>query len=378
MNGTTQSTPLTRQPWSVRMTDSTMARFPALADEWNYQWGLVLKGIEQVWRATGDGKYFTYIQSNIDRFVQPDGTIRGYRLEEYNVDRLNTGKVLFNLYEKTGDEKYKAALDLMRRQLDTHPRTNSGGFWHKQIYPYQMWLDGIYMADAFYAQYEHAFALRPTSFALRPFDDIAHQIILVEQHTRDPQTGLLYHAWDESQQQRWANPETGCSAYFWGRAIGWYVMAIVDVLDFMPRDHSRRDEIIAILNRTIAALVRVQDADTGVWYQLLDQGTRAGNYLESSASCMFVYAIVKGVHNDYLPRELLPVAQRAYNGIIEQFVEVDCEGQVHLTKTCRGAGLGGTPYRDGSYEYYIGEPIVTDNHHGVGAFILASSEIEQL
>lgn len=361
--------------WSIRMADSTMARFDLLADEWNYQWGLVLKGFEQVWRATHERKYFDYIKHNIDAFVQPDGTIRGYRVDEYNVDRLNTGKVLFNLYAETRDEKYKRALDLLRSQLDTHPRTPSGGFWHKQIYPHQMWLDGIYMADAFWAQYEATFA-RNTQNALRIWDDITHQFILIEQHTRDPQTGLLYHAWDESKQQRWANPVTGCSPHFWGRAIGWYVMAIVDVLDFLPRDHARRNDLIAILHRALEAIVRVQDESTGVWYQLLDQGQRTGNYLESSASCMFVYAMVKGARQKYLAERFKGIAQRAYAGIIEQFIQVDETSQVHLVNTCRSAGLGGTPYRDGSYAYYLSEPRVTDNHHGVGAFLLASTAIE--
>ncbi len=368
----------TSQPhWSVRMADSTMERFDLLAEVWNYQWGLVLTGFEQVWRATDEQKYFDYIKHNIDAFVQADGTIRGYRVDEYNVDRLNTGKVLFVLYEKTGEAKYKRALDLLRSQLDTHPRTNSGGFWHKLIYPYQMWLDGIYMADAFWAQYEATFVPPNSQSVIRSFDDIAHQIILIEQCTRDEKTGLLYHAWDESKQQRWANPATGCSLYFWGRAIGWYVMAIVDVLDCLPRDHARRNDLIAILHRTIDAIVRVQDADTGVWYQLLDQGRRAGNYLESSAACMFVYAMIKGACNNYLPQEFLTVARRAYAGILKQFVQVDDAGQVHLTDTCQSAGLGGTPYRDGSYEYYVGEPRVTDNHHGVGAFLLASNAVEQ-
>ena len=288
--------------------------------------------------------------------------------------------MLFALYEKTGAAKYKHALDLLRRQLDTHPRTNSGGFWHKQIYPYQMWLDGIYMADAFYAQYQAAFPpLSKTGEGQGggAWDDIAHQIILIEQHARDAKTGLLYHAWDESKQQRWANPVTGCSPHFWGRAMGWYVMAIVDILDVLPRDHARRNDMIAILRRTIDALVRVQDTSTDVWYQVLDQGNRAGNYLESSVSCMFVYAIVKCARNNYLSQDLMAVAQRAYDGILQQFVQVDETGQVHLTQTCRSAGLGGHPYRDGSYEYYISEPAVTDNHHGVGAFILASTEIEQ-
>ncbi|MBM3131198.1 MAG: glycosyl hydrolase family 88 [Chloroflexi bacterium] len=296
---------MSNQKWSVRMADSTIARYPTLAKEWNYQWGLVLKGIEQVWRATGDDKYFAYIQSNIDGFVQPDGTIRGYRVDEYNVDRLNTGKALFALYEKTRDEKYKRALDLLRSQLDSHPRTISGGLWHKQIYPYQMWLDGIYMADAFWAQYENQFSIDNCQLTIDNFNDIARQIVLIEQHTRDEKTGLLYHAWDESKRMRWANPNNGCSPHFWGRAIGWYGMAIVDILDFLPRDHSQRDALIAILNRTCDALARAQDAASGVWWQVLDQGARPGNYLESSASSMFVYAFVKGVRRDYLPATLI-------------------------------------------------------------------------
>ena len=359
--------------WSKRMADSTIARFPLLAEEWTYQWGLVLKGIEGVWRATGDQRYLAYIQKNVDAFVRPNGTIRGYRIEEHNVDRLNTGKALFALYGQTGDTRYKRALDHLRSQLDTQPRTQSGGFWHKQIYPNQMWLDGIYMADAFWAQYASCF---PSAAEAGDWDDITGQVMLIEEHTRDPRTGLLYHAWDESRQQRWANPETGCSPHFWARAMGWYGMALVDILDFLPSGHPRRADLIAILQRMMAALEQVQDEGTGLWYQVLDQGVRAGNYLESSASCMFAYALVKGVRTKALPRQYFSIARRAYEGIVRQFVTVDDSGQVHLSGTCRSAGLGGVPYRDGSYEYYIGEPVVADNHHGVGAFILANVEVE--
>jgi unsaturated rhamnogalacturonyl hydrolase len=354
------------------MAQSTMKRFPLLAEEWNYQWGLVLKGFERVWRATGDETYSAYIQHNIDHFVQPDGTIRGYRLDEYNIDRLNTGKILFSLYERTRDPKYKIALDTLREQLKTHPRNKAGGLWHKQIYPYQMWLDGLYMGAAFYAQYAHAFN-EPQAF-----DDIAYQFILLEQHTRDPRTGLLYHAWDESKEQRWANPVTGCSPHFWGRAIGWYVMAIMDVMDFMPPAHPKRETLLAIFKRAIEAVIQVQDTASGVWYQVLDQGSREGNYLESSASCMFVYALAKGVRGKYLAESYRAVAQRAFDGVLKQFIDVDENKEVHLHKTCRSAGLGNVPYRDGSFEYYMSEPIVRDNHHGTGAFILASAEIESL
>ncbi len=364
------------QPWPVRMADSTMLRSPRLADEWNYQWGFVLKGFEHLWRATGERKYFDYLRRNIDGFVLPGGAIRGYRRSEYNVDRLNTGKALFALYEQTSEQKYKNALDLLRSQLDTHPRTPSGGFWHKQMYPYQMWLDGIYMADAFYAQYAATFEKDDLQRAARVFDDIAHQITLVEQHTRDEKTGLLYHAWDESKRMSWADPRTGCSPHFWGRAMGWYGMALVDILDFFPAEHERRAALVGVLNRLVDALAGVQDPATKVWYQILDQGARPGNYLESSASCMFAYTMAKGARQRLLPPKWLAAARSAYAGILEQFIQVDEDGQVHLTRTCRSAGLGGTPYRDGSFDYYIGEPVVTDNYHGLGAFLLASTEIE--
>jgi unsaturated rhamnogalacturonyl hydrolase len=364
------------QAWSIRMADSTMLRYPLLADEWNYQWGLVLKGFEHLWRITGERKYFDYLRHNIDAFVEPGGAIRGYCLTEYNVDRLNTGKALFVLYEQTGEPKYKKALDLLRSQLDTHPRTASGGFWHKGMYPYQMWLDGIYMADAFYAQYAATFDKNDGNKATHIFDDIAHQIALIDQHTRDEKTGLFYHAWDESKQMPWADPLTGCSPHFWGRAMGWYAMAMVDILDYFPDAHPQRDGLITILNQLVEALEQVQDPRTGVWYQILDRGDRPGNYLESSASCMFVYAMAKGARMKVLPEKWHTAARNGFAGILQQFIRVDGNGQVHLTGTCRSAGLGGDPYRDGSFEYYIGEPVVSDNHHGVGAFLLASTEIE--
>jgi unsaturated rhamnogalacturonyl hydrolase len=326
--------------------------------------------IEQVCRATGDDRYWRFVKDTTDLFIEPDGNIRSYRREEYNLDQINPGKVLFPLYEVTREERYKQAIVRLRQQLADHPRTQSGGFWHKQIYPYQMWLDGIYMAAPFYAQYARAFD-EPAAF-----DDIAHQIILVEQHTRDPETGLLYHAWDESKQQRWANPETGCAPHFWGRAMGWYAMAIVDVLDYFPDNHAQRDTIIAILNRMAEAVAKVQDQATGLWYQVLDQGQREGNYLESSASCMFVYALAKGVRNGYLPDHFSAVARKGYEGIVQEFITVDAAGLVSLEKTCAVAGLGGNPYRDGSFEYYVGERVATNDYKGVGPFILASLEME--
>ncbi len=358
------------QAWSLRMADSAMARYTPDVAKWHYEHGLLLSAIEQVWRATGDRKYWQFIQATIDQFVDEAGRIRTYRAGEYNLDQINPGKVLFPIWRETGDPRYATALKTLRQQLTHQPRTPSGGFWHKQIYPHQMWLDGIYMAAPFYAEYAALFD-DPAAF-----DDVAHQIILLEQHARDPQTGLLYHAWDESKQQRWANPVTGCSPYFWGRALGWYAMALVDVLDHLPAEHATRPRILAILARLIEAVLKVQDRATGLWYQVLDQGERAGNYLEASASCMFVYAIAKAVRKGYVPVAHLDAALRGYQGIVTLFLTVADRGEVNLAGTCSVAGLGGDPYRDGSYDYYISEPIATNDYKGVGAFILAAVEIE--
>jgi unsaturated rhamnogalacturonyl hydrolase len=233
-----------------------------------------------------------------------------------------------------------------------------------------MWLDGIYMGSPFYNEFAATFD-EPAAF-----DDIATQVITIEKHTRDPKTGLLFHAWDESRQQPWADPETGCSPHFWSRAIGWYVMAIVDILDHFPQDHAARPEFIAILERTLSAVTQVQDEDTGLWWQLLDQGDRPGNYLEASGTCMFVYAIAKGVRKGYLDACNMAVAEKGFQGLLDHLVTVDDEGQVNLHGICSTAGLGGNPYRDGSYEYYVSEKIATNDLHGVGAFILGANEFE--
>jgi unsaturated rhamnogalacturonyl hydrolase len=360
------------QEWSVRMADSLMKRHPLLSGRWHYEPGVALLAIRQVWLETGGQRYHDYIKRNIDEFVCPDGAIRTYRLEEYNLDQINEGKLLFLLYETTGDERYKKAAYRLREQLRTHPRTSQGGFWHKQVYPHQMWLDGIYMAAPFYAAFAEQFD------ESEGFDDVAHQIILIEQHTRDPKTGLLYHGWDENKSQKWADPETGCSSSFWGRAIGWYTMAIPDVLDHLPEDHPERERIIAIFQRTVSAVTVVQDKSTGLWYQVLDQGDRGGNYLEASASCMFVYAIAKGVRKGLIDAKHLDVAERGYKGILERFVTVDDQGLVNLNRICSVGGLGGKPYRDGSFEYYVsGEKTVANDFKGVGPFIMASVEMEK-
>jgi unsaturated rhamnogalacturonyl hydrolase len=338
--------------------------------KWTYDLGVVLKGLEGVWYATGDGRYFRHIQEQLDHWVQPDGTIRTYRLDEYNIDHVLLGRNLLTLYKVTGQEKYRKAAATLREQLRTHPRTKEGGFWHKKIYPHQMWLDGLYMGEPFYAEYAAAFG-EPEAF-----DDIATQFVLMERHSRDAKTGLLYHGWDESRQQRWADKETGRSPNFWGRAMGWYAMGLVDTLDHFPETHPQRRELVAILNRLAASVAKYQDPKTGLWWQVVDRGGDKGNYLESSASAMFVYALAKGVRQGHLPAPYLKVAEKAYRGIERQFVKAVSDAQVNLEGTVSVAGLGGNPYRDGSYEYYLSEKVVTNDPKGVGAFLKASVEME--
>jgi unsaturated rhamnogalacturonyl hydrolase len=356
--------------WSIQMAEAAMTRYAASPARWHYEDGFLLKALEQVWLKTGQARYGQFVQSVMESLVDPAGQIRTYRVEEYNLDQIYPGRLLFQLYRRTGDHRYRQAMRLLRQQLQGQPRTPSGGFWHKQIYPHQMWLDGIYMAGPFYAEYAAAFD------EAAGFDDVTHQIMLAEEHARDPKTGLLYHAWDESRQQRWADPATGCSPHFWGRATGWYAMAMVDVLDYVPRDYASRPDLMAVLSRLAEAVTKVQEPASGLWYQVLDQGSRAGNYLEASASCMFVYTLAKAVRQGYLPGDYLAVARRGYRGVLDELVRVDVRGQVNLEGTCSVAGLGGEPYRDGAYDYYIGEPIATNDLKGVGAFILAAVEME--
>ncbi|KAA2240022.1 glycoside hydrolase family 88 protein [Chitinophaga agrisoli] len=350
---------------------TTIMRKPT-PPNWTYDQGVILEGIAGLWKSTGDGNYFRYIQQCMDAFVDEQGNIRTYKSADHNIDHVKNGRLLLLLYKVTGQEKYRKAADVLREQLRTQPRTGDGGFWHKRRYPYQMWLDGLYMGEPFYAEYAALFH-EDTAF-----NDITRQFVLMEKHARDSRTGLLYHAWDESRQQRWADKTTGRSPNFWGRAMGWYGMALVDVLDYFPADHKGRDTLIAILNRFAAAAVKYQDPASGVWWQVLDKGKEKGNYLEASASCMFVYALEKGVRKGYLPESYRKAAVKGFAGIQKQFITRAAEGGVDLHGVCSVAGLGGEPYRDGSYAYYLSEKVVVNDPKGAGAYMLAAHEMEML
>ena len=264
---------MSNTPWSIRAAESFMQRKPVLMERWAYDAGIVLKGFEAIYSATGDSKYFDYIEANVGPFILDSGEIKMYNKEDYSMDNINCGKLMFGLYKKTGDEKYLKAAGVLMDQLKSQPRSGNGAFWHKQILPDQMLLDSLFMCEPFYAQYSGEFAQD------KNFDDIAKQFTLSFEQLRDEKTGLLYHACDLNKSMFWCDPETGLSSCLWGRAMGWFVMGLADVLEFFPEDHKDRPRLKGLLESAIDALLKVQ-SDEGVWYQILEQAGRKGNYLE--------------------------------------------------------------------------------------------------
>jgi unsaturated rhamnogalacturonyl hydrolase len=382
--GTHAASGVTPLQWSRRMADSEMARLGNTLDwrpegkaKWSYTTGLFTLALLKLNAVAPEARYANFADNAIGSFITADGNIRGYRPDEYQLDALNSGKTVLALWQLTHDERYRKAAARLREQLDTQPRTPEGGFWHKERYTNQMWLDGLYMADPFYAEYTKMFHGPAAAF-----DDVARQFELIDEHTYDPQTGLFYHAWDALKVQPWANPVTGCSSNFWGRAVGWYAMALVDVLDYFPASHPARPKLIAILRKLAASVVQYQDPNTGLWWQVLDQAGRKGNYQEATASAMFVYALAKGVNRGYLSRKYVPAIEQGYAGILQHLVKSDGAHGWSLTECCSVAGLGfknsaGIP-RDGSFQYYVSEPVVENDLKGIGPLILAGIEVQQL
>jgi unsaturated rhamnogalacturonyl hydrolase len=368
------------RPLSQQMADSFMQWYPDSlgliqnkAARWGYEHGLMLKALERVGARTGQPQYLAYVTRLMDYSIADDGSIRGYKPEDYNLDNINAGRTLLTLMQRPGPRQasYRAAAELLHQQLAAQPTTQEGAYWHKKRYPSQVWLDGLYMAEPFAAEYS-----RITGQSAG-FDHVAQQFAQVEKHLVDAKTGLLHHGYDESRQQQWADKTTGLSPNFWGRGVGWYAMALVDVLDYFPQNHPQRAQLIKDLQRLAPVLARYQDPATGGWYQVLDQGTRAGNYLETSASCMFVYALAKGARLGYLDKKYAQVARQGYAGLVKRCVQTEPDGTLALTGTVGVGGLGGTPYRDGSYAYYLSEPLKKNDFKGVGPFIMASLELEK-
>lgn len=360
-----------------RFVNEIVKSTPAETVRWHYENGLICNAIWLVAQKTDDENLFTWILDIYNNLVQPNGTIKQYKKEDYNLDQINPGKLLFDIYAKTNNIKYRKAIEALYNQLQSQPRTESLAFWHKKIYPWQVWLDGFYMYGPFYARYALEFG------TVSDFEDILTQLFFIDDKLRDKKTGLMYHAWDESRKQLWANQETGCSPHFLGRGMGLYCMAIIDILDYIPiaeQYKNQRIRLLQLVNKLAEAVLSVQDEKTGMWFQILDQGTREKNFIETAASSMFVYFLFKGIRKSYFDVPLVSRCKKAadngYKGICNRMVSVDENGQYHLDGICTVSGLGGFPYRDGSFDYYVREPVAKDDFKGLGPFILATVEKE--
>ena len=362
--------------WALKIAQTQIKHNPELwmsdfvkTPKWDYTQGLIAKSLMELYLFTNDKKYYEYVKEFADFFVNDNGEIKTYKVDDYNIDRLNGGNFLFDIYNQTRNVKYLKAIELLRSQLKTHPRVSEGAFWHKKVYPHQIWLDGLYMGSPFYCRYAAIFD-KPALF-----DDVYRQFKIADKYTLDPKTGLNYHGWDESKTQKWANTKTGQSPNFWSRSIGWYMMAIVDVLDYFPIDHPNRPDLILILNRLSNNLLKFQDKKTSMWYQVTNMPKKKGNYLESTGTIMYCYAMAKGANKGYLPKKFKTEAEKIFNGITKYSTQANEDGTISITRCCSVAGLGGNPYRDGSYEYYISEPVRNDDPKAVGPFILAAIEL---
>ena len=385
--------------YSEWLTYSEMQRTPksylldfATKPRWSYVMGIELEAMLDTYLKYGGNAILNYCKEYCDTMITADGNIRNYKLEDYNLDNIRTGHFVARMQELYPEEKNLKAIQLMMRQLQKQPRTvKDKVYWHKAIYSYQVWLDGIFMGLPFYAL--TARDLLPAKKAKKIYDDAVNQISITYQRTYDPVTGLNRHAYDETRDMFWANKETGLSQHCWGRAQGWYSMALIELLDALPEDYARRGELIELLRKDLDAIIKWQDKKTGLWYQVMDSPYREGNYLESTCSCMFTYVLLKAARKGYVGEEYRKAGICAYEGIIDNFIHVNNDKTISLTRCCAVAGLGpgvskkvlkAAPYvkenlkRDGSYEYYLSEPIRDNDAKGVGPFIWASLEMEAL
>lgn len=338
--------------------------------EWNYIDGCMLTALMEMTSITGDERYAAFAEKVIDHFVQEDGNILTLKPEKANLDDINEGRVLFELYKKTGTEKYRLAADRLMEQVKAQPRTWEGNFWHKAIYPDQVWLDGIYMAQPFYALYVK-------NFGDGDFSDIVKQIRTVHLRMRSKEKGLYFHGYDASKKAFWADPETGCSQNFWLRSLGWFAVALADLADIIPEGESR-DELTGIFKDLMEHMIEFADPETGLYWQVPDQQGREGNYLETSGSAMMAYAMLKGARLGILPERFAEQGEKTFNGIIDRYLTFTETG-LNLGGICLVAGLGpeNNRRRDGSYAYYISEPVVENDAKGVAPFVLAYTEIKR-
>ena len=373
-----------QEPYSIRMIRSEMQRNPDATyldgregqRKWNYTTGLELKSFLDAAKRYELPEVVDYVRAWADTMATEKGEIYSYKKSNYNVDHICPARIYFDLHDMYGDQdkRYRRVTRKVREQLDSHPRTQSGEFWHKQVYPNQVWLDGFYMALPFYAEYTKRYAPKEQRDSL--FADIAHQFTAGAKNTYDPATGLFRHAWDESRSMFWCDPETGLSEHAWGRATGWYAIALVEVLDYMPKDHPGHQELVDQLNYLLEVLPKWADPQTGMWYQVLDCPEREGNYQEATCSIMFTYAFLKGLRRGYIDRSHEEYILGLYPKFIDRFIRENEDGTISMTDCCAVGGLGGKQMRKGDFEYYLSEPIIENDCKGVGPFIWASLEWE--
>lgn len=342
---------------------------------WNYVDGCMILAMLEIYQVTGEKEYYDFADAFIDYRVAEDGTIAGYHVEEYNIDSVNAGKTLFALYALNGKEKYRKAIDLIYSQIQTQPRTEEGNFWHKKIYPNQVWLDGLYMGQPFYMEYETKFNGK------KNYQDIFDQFSNVVKHMRDEKTGLYYHAYDASKKSFWCDKQTGLSRNFWLRAIGWYSMALLDTLSKCEPGEEYQEEydnLKKVFVQLMQDMLKFQ-AENGMWYQLPALGGKEPNYLETSGSAIMAYSLLKGVRLGFLPEEYREYGIRAFQGICDKYLK-ETDGNLNLGGICLVAGLGpeDNMRRDGTFEYYMSEPIVENDAKGVGPLLLAYTELRRL
>ena len=385
--------------YSEWLTYSEMKRTPksfmldfAKKPKWSDVMGIELEAMLDTYLKYGGEDIRRYCQEYTDTMILNDGSIQGYKLEDYNLDNIRTGHFVARMYQQWPEAKNLKAMQLMMRQLKNQPRTDVDKvYWHKAIYSYQVWLDGIFMGLPFYTL--TARDLLTKKEAQKIYDDAVNQISITYQRTFDPVTGLNRHAYDETREMFWADKQTGLSQHCWGRAQGWYSMALIELLDALPENYKRRSELIALLEKDLDAIIKWQDKQTGLWYQVMDSPEREGNYLESTCSSMFAYVLLKAYRMGYLGEKYRDAGIKAYKGIIKNFIRVNPDKTISLTRCCEVAGLGpglsdkvrkAAPKvkenrrRDGSYAYYLSEPIRDNDAKGVGPFIWASLEMEAL
>ena len=336
---------------------------------WNYIDGCMIKAILELYNITKEERYFKFADDFIDYFVRDDGSIESYDPKEYNIDNVNAGKTLFELYKLTGKDKYRKAIETIYSQVKTQPRTKEGNFWHKAIYPNQVWLDGMYMGQPFYMQYEVEYNNCENCM------DSYNQFMNVYKIMRDPKTGLFYHGYDSSKEIFWADKQTGLSKNFWLRALGWFAMALTDTIDIMPETMTEQKKTLAgIYKDLIDSMLKFQH-ESGMWYQVVNMGDRPENYLEASGSAIFAYAIMKSVRMGILDESYYKYGKKALDGICEKYIS-EKDGQLQMDGICLVAGLGpaDNPRRDGTFEYYMSEPVVQNDAKGVAPLVLAYIE----